>query len=315
MKTILVTGAAGMIGKAVVEMLLSKGYNVIATDKAPDPFGGNDNLSYIQCPISDKDKITGILNGSKVDILIHLACTVDNDFPSVLSSDEEKESAAVDKYLYKAAVSANLSDIIMISTHQIYAPQKTREPIRETMTEKPTTIYAKLKADSEKALAAALKKASTKGVIMRVCPIYTKDFTDNLKAKVYDPKDGCAFVYGYGDYGYTFTCLYNIVDFINGILTCPAGISYTGVYNVCDSKPIQAKEIVETLRNDHKIGAVMSRNYGSDAVKGAAALFGSKAAKTDYRYNDLSIACSNISYDNTKAQRISTFRWKFTNTK
>ncbi len=25
--------------------------------------------------------------------------------------------------------------------------------------------------------------------------------------------------------------------------------------------------------------------------------------------------CSNISYDNTKAQRISTFRWKFTNTK
>lgn len=315
MKTILVTGAAGMIGKATVEMLLSKGYNVIATDKAPDPFGGNDNLSYIQCPITDKDKITGTLNGSKVDVLVHLACTVDNDFPSVLSSDEEKESAAVDKYLYKAAVSANLSDIMMISTHQIYAPQKTREPIRETMTEKPSTIYAKLKSDSEKALAGALKKASTKGVIMRVCPIYTKDFTDNLKAKIYDPKDGCAFVYGYGDYGYTFTCLYNIVDFINGILTCPAGISYTGVYNVCDSKPIQAKEIVETLRNDHKIGAVMSRNYGSDAVKGAAALFGSKAAKTDYRYNDLSIACSNISYDNTKAQRISTFRWKFTNTK
>ena len=59
----------------------------------------------------------------------------------------------------------------------------------------------------------------------------------------------------------------------------------------------------------------MSRNYGSDAVKGVAAIFGSKESKTDYRYNDLSIACSNISYDNTKAQRISTFRWKFTNTK
>lgn len=315
MKTILVTGAAGMIGKAAVEMLLSKGYNVIATDKAPNPFDGNENLSYIQCPVTDKDKITGILNGSKVDVLVHLACTVDNDFPEVLSSDEEKESAAVDKYLYKAAVAANLSDIIMISTHQIYAPQKTREPIRETMPEKPSTIYAKLKSESEKALSAALKKASTKGVVMRVCPVYTKDFTDNLKAKVYDPKDGCAFVYGYGDYGYTFTCLYNIVDFIYGILTCPAGISYPGIYNVCDSKPIQAKEIVETLRNCHKIGAVMSRNYGTDAVKSANILFGTKASKTEYRYNDVSIACSNISYDNTKAQRISTFRWKFSNTK
>ncbi|MGN1105788.1 MAG: NAD-dependent epimerase/dehydratase family protein [Huintestinicola sp.] len=315
MKTILVTGAAGMIGRAVVEMLLSKGYNVIATDKAPNPFDGNDNLSYIQCPITDKDKITGILNGSKVDVLVHLACTVDNDFPEVLSSDEEKLNAAVDKYLYKAAVSANLSDIMMISTHQVYAPQKTREPIRETMTEKPTTIYAKLKSDSEKALSAALKKSTTNGIIMRVCPIYTKDFTDNLKAKIYDPKDGCAFVYGYGDYGYTFTCLYNIVDFIYGILTCPAGISYPGVYNVCDSKPIQAKEIVEALRSSHKIGAVVSRNYGTDAVKGANILFGTKASKTEYRYNDVGIACSNISYDNTKAQRISTFRWKFTNTK
>ena len=146
MKTILVTGAAGMIGKAVVEMLLSKGYNVIATDKAPDPFGGTDNLSYIQCPITDKEKITGILNGSKVDILLHLACTVDNDFPAVLSSEEEKESAAVDKYLYKAAVSANLSDIMMISTHLIYAPQKTREPIRESMAEKPSSIYADRKS-------------------------------------------------------------------------------------------------------------------------------------------------------------------------
>ncbi|MCI7767448.1 MAG: NAD(P)-dependent oxidoreductase [Oscillospiraceae bacterium] len=315
MKTILVTGAAGLIGKAVTEMLISKGYNVIAVDKEKNPFGDAENLSYTVCPITDKDTITDLLNKNKTNVLIHLACTVDNDFPAVLSSEEEKISAVVDKYLYKAAVSAGVGDIMMISTHQIYAPQKTREPIRETMSEKPSSIYAKLKSDSEKALSAALKKADTNGVVMRVCPVYTKDFTDNLKAKVYDPKDGCAFVYGYGDYGYTFTCLYNIVDFVNGILTCPAGISYPGIYNVCDSKPIVAKDIVEVLRSDHKIGAVMSRNYGSDAVKGAAALFGSKAARTDYRYNDLSIACSNISYDNTKAQRISTFRWKFTNTK
>lgn len=316
MKTILVTGAGGMIGKAVIEMLLQKGYNVIGTDETPSPFEGDQNFSYVQCSITDKDKITGLLNGSKIDVLVHLACTADNDFPDVLSSTEEKISAAADKYLYKSAEAAGVGDILMISTNQIYAPQKTREPIRETAAEKPVSVYAKIKADSEKALATALKKsAGTKGVIMRVCPIYTKEFIANLKAKVFDPKDGCAFVYGYGDYGYTFTCLYNIVDFVYGILTCPAGITYQGIYNVCDTKPISAKDIIETLRAEHKIGAVISRNYGTDAVKGAAALFGSKAAKTEYRYNDLSIACSNISYDNTKAQRIATFRWKLTNTK
>lgn len=79
-----------MIGKAVVEMLLQKGYNVIGTDTAPAPFEDNDNFSFVQCNITDKEKITGVLNGSKIDMLIHLACTVDNDFPDVLSSDEEK---------------------------------------------------------------------------------------------------------------------------------------------------------------------------------------------------------------------------------
>ncbi|MGN1090381.1 MAG: NAD-dependent epimerase/dehydratase family protein, partial [Huintestinicola sp.] len=204
MKTVLVTGAGGMIGKAIVEMLLHKGYNVIGTDNTPDPFSGSPNYSYVQCNIVDKDKIIGVMQGSKVDVLVHTACTVDNDFPDVLSSTEEKISSTVDKYLFKAAESAGVGDILLISTHQVYAPQKTREPIRETMAEKPTSIYGKIKLDSERALDNALKKtARTKGVIMRVCPIYTKDFSDNLKAKVFDPKDGCAFVYGYGDYGYT----------------------------------------------------------------------------------------------------------------
>ena len=161
MKTIFVTGAAGMIGKAVVEMLLQKGYNVIGTDTAPAPFEDNQNFSFVQCSITDKEKITGVLNGSKIDMLIHLACTVDNDFPDVLSSDEEKTSAAVDKYLYKAAEAAGVADILMLSTHQIYAPQRTREPIREAAAERPSSIYAKLKADSEKALVTSRLRYTT----------------------------------------------------------------------------------------------------------------------------------------------------------
>lgn len=315
MKTVFVTGARGMIGKAVSELLLSKGYRVIGTDEYPSPFAGEENYSYVQCPVTDKELISDAIMKNKPEVLIHLACTVDNDFPDVLSSNEEKISAAVDKYLYETAVDAGVKDIIMISTHQIYAPQKTREPIRETCPEKPSTIYAKLKSDSEKALGAATKGKGINGVIMRVCPVYTADHIENLMAKVYDTNDGCAFMYGTGDYGYTFTCVYNIADFIRGILTCPAGISYNGVYNVCDTKPILAKDIIELLQKEHKITAVISKNYGSGG-KGLAALFGgSRAEKTDYRYNDLSLATSNISYDNTKAQRISTFRWKLSNTK
>ena len=171
-----------------------------------------------------------------------------------------------------------------------------------------------MKYESEKAMAKVVtKSASCKCVIARVSPVYTKNFTDNLKAKVFDPKEGCAFVYGYGDYGYSFCCVYNLVDFIVGILNIAPGVNYMGVYNICDTKPIAAREILDLLRERHAVGAVVQRNLGSEGIKGLFNFGG--GGKNDYRYNDISLACSNISYDNTKAQRISAFRWKLTNTK
>lgn len=314
MKTVFLTGASGLMGSELAEALLSKGFKVIGVDNTPGSGTDDPNYTFIQASVDNKDAVIKAMNENSADVLVHLACTVDNDLLNVITPAHEKQSGAVDKFLYKAAVTAGISDIILVSTHQVYAHQKTREPIRETADEKPSSAYAKMKYDSEKALAKALKGSSSKGVIARVCPIYTKDYAPNLHAKIFDPKDGCSYIYGYGDYGFSFCCLYNLIDFIIGILTVSAGINYQGVYNVCDSKPILAKEIVDFERQYHKLGAVIQRNYGSDAVKSALA-FGSKSAKIDYRYNDLSIVCSNVSYDNTKAQRISTFRWKLSNTK
>ena len=315
MRTVFVTGASGLIGSELCEALLTKGYKVIGVGETPTSSVDNPNFKFVQTSLDNKEAVTAAMMEQGIDVLIHAACTVDNDFPPMLSPAEEKKSAAVDKYLFKSAVQAGVNDMIMISTHQIYAQQKTREPIRETADEKPVTVYAKMKADTEKAMAKAIKSAvSAKGVIARVCPIYTKDFADNLHTKIFDPKDNICYIYGYGDYGFSFCCLYNLIDFIIGILSSPQGINYQGIYNVCDTRPISAKEIVEFERQYHRLGPVIQRNYGADAVKSAMS-FSSKTAKIDYRYNDVSLACSNVSYDNTRAQRISTFRWKLSNTK
>ncbi len=314
MKTVFITGASGMIGLAVTEALLEKGYKVFGTDSKPNSFADNPDYSFLETSIDDKSGISNALMESKAEVLIHLACSVDNDFPAVLSSAEEKLSAAVDKYLYKAAIEAGVGDIILLSTHQVYPSLKTREPIRETSDIKPSSTYGKIKFESEKTVKKLVEKSvSSKYVIARACPIYTRDFAENLRCKVYDPKEGCAFMYGYGDYGYSFCCLYNLVDFINGILTASGNINYQGFYNVCDSKPIAAKDIVEFLRQNHKLGAVIQRNLGAEGIKSVLS-FGGKD-KNDYRFNDISLATSNISYDNTKAQRISAFRWKLSNTK
>lgn len=316
MKNILITGASGLIGRELSGILLAKGYAVTATDEQPSPFAGQPNYSFTQCSISDKNAIQGIFDTKKIDVVIHLACSVDNDFPAVIGDREMDISKNVDKFIYKMADSAGVSDFILLSTYQVYAPVKTREPIRETSEEKPTNFYGKMKLDSERALFSTLKKSNTKPVVARVAPIYTKSFIENLHSKIFDPKDMCAFLIGSGDYGFTFCCLYNLVDFVIGVLNVGSGLNYPGVYNVCDTKPILAKDIIEFERTVHHLGPVMQRSGGSDAVKSAFALLGgSKSAKTDYRFLDMSTVTSNVSFDNTKAQRISTFRWKLSNTR
>lgn len=314
MKTVLITGVSGFIGRELCGSLLQKGYNVIGTDKIISQYVGNPGFSFIQCDIIDKGKLTSIIDGSKIDALVHLACSVDNDFPSVIGDKELSDCKAVDKYIYKSAVAAGIKDILMLSTVLIFATPKSREPIRETADERPTTNYAKMKAESEKAFLSAIRKSATNGVVMRAAPVYSKEYIQNLHDRIYDYKDEVAYLYREGEYFFSFCCLYNILDFISGILKQDGSIQYQGVYNVCDTKPISAREIVEFEREHHHLGAVIQKNYSAESVKAALSLAG-KSLKTDYRFVDPSTITSGYCFDNTKAKRISTFRWKLSNTK
>lgn len=314
MKTLFITGASGLIGREVTGILLQKGYNIIGTDKTPSPFNGQPNFKFLQADITDKAKIAPVLEGSRVDVLIHLACSADNDFPSIMESKEEDISKDVDKYLYKSAISGNVKDILLLSTTQVYAQQKTREPVREMYDEKPSTTYGKMKYDSEKVLLSATKKGEAKATIMRVAPVYTKTYIQNLHDRIFDAKDNVAYLFRDGEYTFSFCCVYNIVDFILGILGQEGSYQYQGIYNICDTKPTSAREIAAFERDFHNLGNVVQRNYTPDIVKGSLNYYG-KRSKTDYRFVDMSIIMNNYSFDNTKAQRIAPFRWKLANTR
>ena len=313
MKTILVTGASGMIGMEVVYSLLTKGYKVVGTDKQPNEFIGRENYTFVQASITDKQRITSTINSNRFDAVIHLANSVDNDIPTFVSDQEVDDSKVCDKYFWKEVATAGIKDVMLLSTTQVYAATKSREPIRETADLKPSTNYAKMKYDSECAMYAALKKSAANPVILRCAPIYRANFTQNLRDKVYDNKDDVGFVYNDGGYGFSFCCIYNLVEFINAILAGPQGHN-EGEYNICDTRMTLAKEIIEYERAFHRMSVVLQRSAGADAVK-ATMLANPKKAKCDYRYVDLSTITNNICYDNTKAKRISTFRWNLANTK
>lgn len=310
MATVLVTGASGMIGMYLTSSLLQKKHRVFAVDSRPNEFvGTSPDYTFTQCDITDKGVIENILQTQRIDTLVHLACSVDNDIDSLITDDVLKTSKVTDKYLYEAAVKAGVTNILLLSTTQVYGMQKGREPIRETLDEKGGTYYADMKLYSEKMLIKAVKKADTIHVIARVAPVYTAEYTQNLKDRVYDAKEDVAYIIREGENGFSFCCVFNLVDFINAIVAVPNS-RYEGVYNIADSKIISSKEILDYEREHHRIGAVIQKAPPVNLVPLSKA-----RAKSDYRYFDISMALANWNIDNTKAQRISTFRWNLKNTK
>lgn len=307
MSSIFVTGASGMIGQYLISSLLAKKYTVYAVDSRTNRFVGKDpNLHFTQCDILDTSNISAILKREPFDAVIHLANSVDNDLDSLVTDAEMKKSKQTDKYFYDLVNESKAKCIILLSTTDVYGAQKGREPIRETAPEKGSTNYAELKLTSEKYFNKAFRNSSTIPIIARVAPIYDAEFTDNLHCRVYDPKDKVGYIYNDGSYGYTFCCVYNLIDFINGIISKPSG-KYDGIYNVCDSRILTAKEIIDYEKTKHRIGAVVQKTPGGFSHKGKM--------KVNYKSFDPSLSFHNWNFDNTRAKRIAPMKWNLSNTK
>ena len=315
MATILVTGACGLIGEHVVSGLLKKGNTVIAVDTKESEYNvGKENYIFREAAPSDQGKYGDIFDEFQLDYVVHLACTVDNDFGPVVEKQQMELSAACDKFLYKLAIGKEIKKFILLSSTQVYKTPDSREPVREDDPLKPISNYGKLKLAAESAFANDVRKSKTMiCCVMRVPAVYSLHFTDHLMSRITDPKDKTIFVVRTGEYGFHLCCIHNISDFIIGFLRQADGMNYTGVYNVADSSLAMASEIITFMKEHHRLGPVLQKSSISISLKDR--LFGSSEEKTNFRYLDMATMDKNFMFDTTKASRICPFRWNITNTK
>ncbi len=318
MKTVLVTGACGIIGERVCSGLIKKNNMVIAVDSKSSEYNEfKINYKYIQAGPLDKEIYTQIFKENNIDSVVHLACSVDNDFENIISTDKVKTSEVCDSFIYKMAVAAGVSQFVLLSTYQLYAVPKTREPIREDDEIKCVTNYAKLKYNSEKAFMLDSKSAPQMAcAIIRTAPIYSLSYYPNLISKIVDPKDNTAFVFREGDYAFHFCCLHNLVDFILGFLVQADSRQYSGIYNMADQFLISANDIIEYMRTNHKLGPVIQREEKNNAFKNIMSKFNKNTEEIlNYRYLDYTKMFNNTMLDTTKAKNYCSFRWNIKNTK
>ena len=317
MKFIWICGGCGIIGDHVCSGFLKKGYDVVAVDKQPSEYNADkENYTFFEAKPSDKGAYADVFDKFQFDTVIHLACTADNDFGHIITEAEIKENEACNSYIYRFAIAHDVKQFILISTTHVYQMPKTREPLREDDYIKPVTNYAKLKYESEQTMIRDIGKARGMMIaIIRLAPVYTKDFAANLEAKITDPKDNTKFVYRTGEYGFHMCCVHNLVDFLLTFVQTAEDHSYSGTYNMADKNLTMASEIIEYMKENHRIGVVLQRNPPNTSLTMIKNMIDNKDMKVNYRFLDFTRILTNNMFDISKASKYCSFRWTVKNTK
>ena len=164
---ILVTGAAGLIGSHLCDILVNKGHKVTGIDNLS--FGNidniNKNINFI------KDKVQNIFQYTdKYDIIYHLASLKKVWDGSIYSSDVMLENFNMTQVITSKALVDN-AKLIFASTSDIYGNSQTFKEDSDITMGPPTNIrysYALSKWHSEQYILNCTAEENLKAVIIRV---------------------------------------------------------------------------------------------------------------------------------------------------
>jgi nucleoside-diphosphate-sugar epimerase len=163
---VLVTGAAGFLGNALVKRLVSDGQDVVASDLAQD------NATELRaCDLTRQDEVEHLLRDQPIDTIIHAGAV---SGPMVMA-DRPLEIWRINvtgtAYLLQAALRSKVSRFVLCSSVDVYGP----DPIGlidEDAAFAPQSVYGASKMAAEAALAGYACQYGIDGVAVRLAWIY-----------------------------------------------------------------------------------------------------------------------------------------------
>lgn len=143
---VLVTGATGFVGPAVVMALVDRGHRVIAATRTGVPVAGAAEVR--RCNDLRHSDLDDLVAG--VDAVVHLAGIAHRH--GVDASDHDATNHRVTVALAEAAAAAGAGHFVFMSTSKVHG-ELTDRPLRSRDPFAPEDAYAASKADAEQALA------------------------------------------------------------------------------------------------------------------------------------------------------------------
>jgi len=250
MKRIIITGVNGIIGSELSRRFINRGYYVIGIDRTELRREDGGQFKHIKLDITDQNKVGQFFSDLSFDYLIHCAALVHKNSPDLSFDNFMKINFEGTKNIFDSVVeNKNISEFrgaIFFSTIEVYGGEGRGGIISEDDECQPITFYGKSKLAAEKYLLNLNKEYKLPIVILRLTPVYSRDFLRNVKRRVLIGKDMFFYRVGDGEQRISLCSRNNVIDVVE---TCIGSkVPFGDVFNIADDKIYSFNDLLNYFR-------------------------------------------------------------------
>jgi nucleoside-diphosphate-sugar epimerase len=252
MERIIITGVNGIIGSELCSRFIEKGYYVIGIDRTESKGGEEDNgqFKYVKLDITDKDKVRQFFSDLSFNYLVHCAALVHKNSPDLSFDNFMRINFEGTKNIFNSIAenksNSGFGGAIFFSSIEVYGGEGRDGVISEDDECRPITFYGKSKLVAEKYLLKLNKAYKLPITILRLTPVYSKDFLRNVKRRVLIGRDKFFYRVGDGEQRISLCSRDNVIDVVEACIE--GGVPFGDIFNIADSKVYSFNDLSNYFR-------------------------------------------------------------------
>jgi len=249
---LLVTGATGFLGRAIVQALVGAGHDVLRGARVAPPTAGTNEAWVGYGEVGPDTRWEEALAG--VDVVVHLAglAHLPDETAATAADTFQRVNVEGTARLAEAAARAGVRRFVLMSSALVHGQASPGRPITEADTPAPETPYARSKLESELGLEQVALASPMHRVILRPPMVYGPGARGNFQRLVKLVRAGVPLPLGAATAPRTFIGIDNLADAVARAIEQPAAANQT--FLVADAETASTAGLIRL------IAAALGRN-------------------------------------------------------